>query len=129
MRSRRQRRLKGVVGADVSHTPSSQQERRKFQRSVVGIPIQAVRQTAPENDPRRFVGLHVLNISRGGVGAITHEQIAEREPLVLFFPPLGPGRGRDERCQVIRCTRKDNHYHVGLAFESPWAEREEARTS
>jgi hypothetical protein len=91
------------------------------------MPVQAVRRTTHESDPRRIVGLHVMNLSRGGVGAITQEDLAQQEPLVLFFPPLGPGRGFDTPGQVVRCERTGDHFAIGIAFEEPWPEREEAR--
>jgi hypothetical protein len=119
---------RGVLrGGLVSQTPSNQVERRRFRRSVVGIPVHAVRREAPQNDPSRLVGLHVLNVSRGGVGAISQESLSHREPLTLLFPPLGPGRGQDTVAKVIRCDRTSDGYAVGIAFEEPWPEREEAR--
>jgi hypothetical protein len=71
----------------------------------------------------------VLNVSRGGVGAISQDSLSRREPLLLFFPPLGPGRGRDMTAQVVRCERCGDHYALGIAFETPWAEPEEPRLS
>jgi PilZ domain len=97
-------------------------DRRRFQRSVVGMPVQAIRPINPPEDPTRVIGLHVLNVSRGGVGAISQANLASEEPVVLFFPPLGPGRGRDTRGQVVRCEQCDDHYAVGIAFDEPWQE-------
>jgi hypothetical protein len=50
------------------------------------------------------------------------------ETLTLFFPPLGPGRGRDTPALVIHCQECGDHYAIGLAFQEPWPEREEIRT-
>jgi hypothetical protein len=111
----------------VSQAASNPNERRRYRRSVIGIPIHAVRRDTPENDPSRLIGLHILNVSRGGVGAITQDPLRHREPLVLLFPPLGPGRGRDTDAQVLRCDRAGNCYAVGIAFTEPWSEREEAK--
>ena len=104
------------------------QERRQHRRSVVGMPIQAVRRSTPPEDPHRLISLHVMNVSRGGVGAVSPELLGESEPVTLFFPPLGPGRGRDTPGQVVRCVDCGDHYAVGIAFESPWPDREEALT-
>jgi len=111
----------------MSSAPMTPQDRRRFRRSVVGMPLQAVRHTTPQNDPRRIVGLRVLNVSRGGVGAISQESIPVSEALTLFFPPLGPGRGRDAPGQVVHCQDCGDHFAVGIAFEEPWPEREELR--
>jgi hypothetical protein len=116
------------TGGPVSLTPSNPpEERRRHRRSVVGIPIHAVRRQTPENDPRRLIGLHILNVSQGGVGAVSQESLNHHEPLTLLFPPLGPGRGRDTAAQVIRCDRAGDCYAVGIAFEEPWPERDEAK--
>jgi hypothetical protein len=111
----------------MSSAPMTPQDRRRFRRSVVGMPLQAVRHTTSQNDPRRIVGLRVLNVSRGGVGAISQESIPVSEALTLFFPPLGPGRGRDAPGQVVHCQDCGDHFAVGIAFEEPWPEREELR--
>ncbi|MBE3098238.1 MAG: PilZ domain-containing protein [Planctomycetes bacterium] len=110
----------------MSQSASGLNERRRYRRSVVGMPIHAVRLGSPEDDPHRLVGLHVLNVSRGGVGALAQEVLAEREPLLLLFPPLGPGKGRDTPAQAVRCDHTGECYAVGIAFEEPWPEREEA---
>ena len=104
----------------MSQTPSDPQERRRFPRSVVEIPIQAVRRRAQPGDPRRLIGLHVLNISRSGVGAMAQEPLEERESLMLFFPPMGSGRGHDTPAEVVHCTASGGRCSVGIAFEQPW---------
>jgi hypothetical protein len=90
------------------------------------MPIHAVRPAAAEGDPHRLVGLHVQDVSRGGVGAVSQEDLGHKEPLLLFFPPLGPGKGRDMAGRVVRCHRSGDRYTVGIAFEEPWPDREEA---
>jgi hypothetical protein len=91
------------------------------------MPVQAVRRASPPEDPQRVIGLHVLNVSRGGVGAISQAGLASAERVMVFFPPLGPGRGRDTLGQVVRCEECGDHYAIGIAFEEPWPEREETR--
>lgn len=110
----------------MSESVSGPNERRRHRRSVVGMPIHAVRRGTPETDPRRLIGLHILNVSRGGIAAISQEVLGRREALLLLFPPLGPGRGRDTPGQVVRCDRAGDCYAVGVAFEEPWPEQEEA---
>jgi len=109
----------------VSEAPSAPRERRRYPRCIVGMPVQAVRADTPQDDPRRMVGLHVLDLSRGGVGAASQEAIKPAQPLVLFFPPVGPGRGRDTPGMVVRCQERGTHYAVGIAFEEPWSEHED----
>ena len=109
----------------MSEAPSAPRERRRYPRCIVGMPVQAVRADTPQDDPRRMVGLHVLDLSRGGVGAASQEAIKPAQPLVLFFPPVGPGRGRDTPGMVVRCQERGTHYAVGIAFEEPWSEHED----
>ena len=106
----------------MSQAPSIRQERRKYRRSIVGMPVQALRRTVSENDPRRLIGLHVADVSRGGVGAVSQEMLESREPLLLMFPPVGPWRGLDSAGQVVRCVRREDHYAVGIVFDRPWHE-------
>lgn len=102
-------------------------ERRRYQRCVVGIPVQAVRPDAPQDDPRRVIGLHILDLSRGGAGAASQEALEQDQALILLFPPVGSGKGRDTPGQVVRCDGRGSHYAVGIAFEEPWPEYEEIR--
>ena len=100
-------------------------DRRRHRRAVLGMPIQAVRRYVPPEDPSHVVSLHILNVCSGGVGAICHQELAPSQPLVLFFPPLGPGKGRDTVAQVVRCECCGSHYALGIAFDAPWPEPEE----
>jgi len=99
-------------------------ERRRHRRSVVGIPVQAVLRDVPPEDPNHVVGLHVHDLSPAGAGAVAQRALPERQPLVLFFPPLGPGRGDDTRGQVVRCEECGDHWSVGIAFEEVPGETE-----
>ena len=113
----------------MGEAPTTPPERRRFRRSVVGIPVQAVRRDTPPHDSHRVIGLHILNLSRGGAGAASQQALAPTQPLVLFFPPIGPGKGRDAPGQVIRCDDLGDHYAVGIAFEEPWPEPDEIPTN
>jgi hypothetical protein len=106
---------------------SKRDDRRRFRRSIFGMPIQAVRHASDEPSPNRTVKLHVLNMSRGGVGAVSPEEIGADEVVTLFFPPMGPFRGRDTSGRVVRCDRCEDRYTVGIAFEEPWPKHEELR--
>jgi len=83
----------------------------------VGIPVQAVLRNLAPDDPGRVVGLHVRDLSPAGAGAVAQRALPRRQPLVLFFPPLGAGRGDDTVGQVVRCEECGDHWSVGIAFE------------
>ncbi|HUS45097.1 MAG TPA: PilZ domain-containing protein [Phycisphaerae bacterium] len=108
----------------MSRKPPSGSERRRFPRFVIEAPLTAVRQNTPMDDRRHAIGLRVLNVSRGGLAAICPEFLQDREPLMVFFPPLGPRKGQDTQGTVTRCEQHGGHYTVGIAFEEPWPERE-----
>jgi len=103
---------------------TNRSERRRYPRSVVGIPVQAILPDVPPADPNRVVGLHVHNLSPAGAGAVAQRALPERQPLILFFPPLGPGRGDDTPAVVVRCEGSGNRWSVGIAFEQPRSETE-----
>ncbi|HUU91701.1 MAG TPA: PilZ domain-containing protein [Phycisphaerae bacterium] len=109
----------------MSEARGIESDRRKFQRAVIGMPVRAVLGDAVPDDPRRIVGLRVLNVSRGGVSATSQEALSPSQPLTLFFPPVGSGKGRDTRGQVVRCDDLGGHYSVGIAFEAPWPDPDE----
>jgi len=99
-------------------------ERRRFSRSAVEVPATAVRRSTPLEDQQHVVSLHVLNVSQGGIGALASDPLNEKEPVVVFFPPMGPRKGRDTRGQDVRCVEEGDRYSVGIAFEEPWPARE-----
>ncbi len=72
-----------------------------------------------------MLGLHIRNVSRGGIGAFSSEPLDRTESVLLFFPPLGARPGRDVEGQVVRCTRRDDRFDVGIVFDRPWPERDE----
>jgi hypothetical protein len=99
-------------------------DRRAFSRAAFEVPASAVRRRTSHDDPTRLVNVHILNVSRGGVGALVPEPFGTGEPVVVFFPPMGPRRGRDTHGRVVRCTESEGNYYVGIAFEAPWPEHE-----
>ena len=109
----------------VGETGSKRSDRRKFKRAVIGIPVQAVLRDALPEDSRRVVGLHVLDVSRGGARVASQQALTPAQPLTLFFPPVGPGKGRDTRGQVVRCDDLGDRYGVGIVFEEPWPDPDE----
>jgi hypothetical protein len=92
------------------------------------MPVQAIRRSVSESDPNRMVGLHVLDVSRGGVGAVCQDPLDQTETLLIFFPPMGAGRGTDVTGRVVHCVRQSDRFSVGIAFDHPWPEHDEPRS-
>jgi len=88
------------------------------------MPVTAVRPQAHNGDPRRIVGLHVLNLSRGGLRAVACDLLDKHEELILFLPPMGTQGGHDATGRVVRCVPRSNHYELGIAFHDPLPEGE-----
>jgi len=108
----------------MSRGPAQQTDRRRFPRAAVEVPVTAVRRNRSVEDRRHVISLHVLNVSRGGLGALATDPLEQDEPVVVFFPPMGPRKGRDTRGQVVRCAEQGDRYAVAIAFDEPWPPRE-----
>ncbi len=102
---------------------NSEKERRRFRRYVVPMHVVAVRREvqSPVEKPRT-VGLHVKDISKGGLCGVLGEQVSCDEELMLFIPPQGGRGGRDVCGRVLRCDQIETHYRVGIAFSDPLGE-------
>ena len=86
--------------------------------------MEAVRRELPQHDPQRVVGLHVTDLSRDGAGAIVHRPLPPADRVTLFFPPLGSAQPTDTPGRVVRCEARDDHWAVGILFETPLPEEE-----
>ena len=86
-----------------------------------------VRRGRSLDHPKRVVGLHVLDISRGGVGGTVQEALGKREHVTVFFPPMGARRGRDTLGRVVACAEQEDRFRVGIRFREPWPEHEALR--
>ncbi len=111
----------------MSRFPDGSRDRRQFPRAQLRLPVTVVRRNVPLEAQNRVLRLKVLDVSRGGVGAVSSEALETSEPVVVFFPPMGARRGRDTRGDVVRCQEAQDAYRVGIAFSDPWPEHEADR--
>ncbi len=111
----------------MSRLPDGVRDRRQFPRARLELPVTVVRQDTPLDSRDRVVRMHVLDVSRGGLLAASAEALDAREPVVVFFPPMGPRRGRDTHGRVVRCHEIQDKYRVGIEFHEPWPEHEAVR--
>jgi len=91
-------------------------ERRKWQRSILQVPVEAVRTRYRQDEASRVINLHLRDVSRGGVGGLSPVRLDPAEAITVFFPPLGSSPGRDLATRVVRCEQSHDLYHIGLAF-------------
>ena len=108
----------------MSGETSFETERRQFPRAMLELPASIVRRSASADHPKRVVGLRILDVSRGGVGAIAQEALREEEPVTVLFPPIGARKGIDTPGQVVQCCEHEDRFRVGIRFHDPWPEHE-----
>ncbi len=107
--------------------PAGPPDRRQYDRAVLELPASAVRRSVPLDHPERVVKLHIVDVSRGGIGALAPRPLDEEEPVVVFFPPMGARKGLDTHGVVVRCDEGGDRYRVGIVFENPWPEQDTLR--
>jgi hypothetical protein len=79
------------------------------------MPIQALR-LDPDGD--MLESLETVDISRGGMGALSGRSFYPGQRLLLQLP--APGLSVQRVCATVRCCQKaEQQYRVGLEFEQP----------
>jgi c-di-GMP-binding flagellar brake protein YcgR len=61
--------------------------------------------------------LHMVDISRGGMGAICERPFYPGQRIVLCLPQTGENGRRNIYASVVRSRLTDEEYRVGLAFD------------
>jgi hypothetical protein len=62
--------------------------------------------------------LHMVDISRSGMGAHTERSFYPGQRIVLCLPLSDQGGRRNIYATVIRCNKKDEKFRVGLEFDT-----------
>ena len=104
-------------------TQDSTDNRRKWERCVLQMMVEAVRTQRRYGEPARIVNLRLKDMSRGGMGAHSPIALDPAEPITIFFPPMGSQPGHDFTARVVRCEREEDIYGVGLCFQEGLAEQ------
>ena len=93
-------------------------ERRGSSRYVIAGRFTAVRGSDTEgHGAKRICSLELMNISDGGLGAVSKDPIDIDARITVFFPPHGPERGFDMCGRVVRCSQLDRGHEVGIRFD------------
>ncbi|MDP6379880.1 MAG: PilZ domain-containing protein [Phycisphaerae bacterium] len=90
--------------------------RRKWQRRILQMPVEAVRTQREPGEPSRVVNLRLQDVSQGGLGATSPVMLSAGEHITVFFPPIGTQPGRDLLASVVRCEQTQDRFGIGLAF-------------
>lgn len=91
-------------------------ERRRYPRTQIHLPVQAIR-LDPDGDDV-VDSLEMIDISRGGIGAVCRRSYYPGQRVLLRLP--SPGLGVRNVCAtVLRCAKTLDEYQVGFEFEQP----------
>ena len=95
-------------------------ERRGHPRHAVCVRCDARRlDHSPGAMRRGTVGLVVRDVSAGGVGATSADEVAVGERVVVHFPPRGRLRGFDARGRVVRSAAdRAGGFRLGIRFDA-----------
>ncbi|MDY6913526.1 MAG: PilZ domain-containing protein [Planctomycetota bacterium] len=90
-------------------------ERRRHPRTQLQIAVNSIRLDPDGGDVTDT--LHMVDISRNGMGAVCDRSFYPGQRLVLCLP-LSPAKGRRNiYARVVRCRPREDGYHVGLQFD------------
>ena len=89
-------------------------ERRVHTRTQLRMTLRGLR-LDPDGD--LVDTFHMLDISRGGMGAIVDRPYYRGQRVVMSLPGLDQGSRRSVYASVVRCRGDREGYRVGLRFE------------
>ncbi|NLW87207.1 MAG: PilZ domain-containing protein [Planctomycetes bacterium] len=90
-------------------------ERRRHQRTMVQMKLKGIRLDPEEGE--LIDTLRMVDISRGGMGAVLDRPAYPGQRFVLNLPLTGH-MGRRRICAtVMRCKPTDDGWRIGLEFE------------
>jgi len=91
-------------------------ERRRHARTRVQLMLKGIRL---DPDGGEVIDtLHMQDISRSGLGAISQRSFYPGQRMVLCLPLSGQGGRRNVYARVVRCSRDEQGYRVGLEFDA-----------
>jgi len=90
-------------------------ERRRHPRTRLSMMLHGIRFDPDGGDVRDT--LHMVDISRSGMGAKSDRCLYPGQRIVLSLPLRPDGGRRNLYATVIRCRKDQQGYHVGLEFD------------
>ena len=94
-------------------TPTT--ERRRHPRTQLQMAVRSIRLDPDGGDP--VDTLHMVDISRSGLGAYTDRPFYPGQRVVLCLPLSNNGGRRNIYATAVRCRPEEEGYKVGLAFD------------
>lgn len=94
------------------------ERRRHPRRQASGQVSAVVRQPGHKpDDPAKMLTLDLIDLSDGGIGAVSQEPLAVGSRITVFFPPHGAEPGFDLAGEVVRCHAKEDRHRIGIALD------------
>ncbi len=90
-------------------------ERRRHPRTALRMSLRCVRLDPDGGDVEDT--LHMVDISRSGMGAICQRPFYPGQRIVLCLPQSEGNGRRNIYASVVRSRLDDEAYHVGLEFD------------
>ena len=91
-------------------------ERRRHSRMQLQMTVDCVRLDPDGGDVNDR--LHLIDISRGGLGAVCDRPHYPGQRVMLSLPLSEVGGQRNIYASVVRCRQREDGYHVGLEFDA-----------
>jgi len=91
-------------------------ERRRHPRTTLQMTVQGIRLEPEGGDVVET--LHMIDISRCGMGAVSDRPFYPGQRMVLCLPPSPLGGRRNIYATAIRCRQCHEGYLVGLEFDN-----------
>ena len=102
----------------IALTEAAVAERRLHPRTQIQMAVQAIRLDPDGGD--LIEQLEMVDISRGGMGAVSSRAFYPGQRVVLKLP--GMGMSVRSVCGVVRrVAKQDERYRLGIQFEMPLA--------
>jgi c-di-GMP-binding flagellar brake protein YcgR len=91
-------------------------ERRRHHRTHVSMSVNCVRLEPEGGDV--VDRLHIVDISRGGLGAVADRAYYPGQRLVLCLPRTNDAGQRHIYATIVRCRQHTDGYRLGLEFDN-----------
>ncbi|MFP4140041.1 MAG: PilZ domain-containing protein [Planctomycetota bacterium] len=91
-------------------------ERRRHPRTKLQMTLQGIRLDPDGGDV--VDSLHMFDISRSGMGVKTRRSFYPGQRVVLCLPLSDHGGRRNIYATVIRCSKEQDGFDVGMEFDS-----------
>ena len=95
--------------------PYNPPERRRHPRTKLQMMLHGIRLDPDGGDVRDT--LQMVDISRGGMGAVVDRWLYPGQRIVLSMPLDPEGRRKNVYATVVRCKKVQEGYRTGLAFD------------